>query len=142
MSQSLNHARHNRKACDHLHTTGEFPDWVITTSFYCAMHYALAIIFPFDEDGISYTSIEQYYNSKDFDNKHYATLHLITRKHFAIAEKYKQLKDVAHTARYHDYDHPPVVVSKMRRNLEAIQDYAEKKHIEQSPPQPTSSTQL
>ncbi len=44
------------------------------------------------------------------------------------------LKDVAHTARYHDYDHPPAVVSKMHRHLEAIQEYAKKKYWEQIHP--------
>lgn len=130
MSQALNHARHNRKACDHLHAAGEFPDWVITTAFYCAMHYALAIVFPYEEDGITYKNIEEYFNNHDSSSKHSAALHLIRRKHFAIAEKYKQLKDVAHTARYHDYDHPSVVVSKMRKNLDAIQNYAEVKFLE------------
>src|SRR5687768_17588266 len=111
MSIALNHARHNRKACEHLHTATVYPDWVVTTSFYCAMHYAHAAIFPFEELGTKYQNIEQYFNKhkKVGETKHSVTIDLIQKKHMDIADKYKQLKDTAHTARYHDYELPKPV---------------------------------
>ncbi|HMK27181.1 MAG TPA: hypothetical protein VK483_14210 [Chitinophagaceae bacterium] len=135
MSQALNHARHNKQACDLFHSNGNFPDWVITTAFYCAMHYAYAIIFPFEENGVTYQNIESYADAnKHLHTKHGTTVHLVTVKHFAIAAHYKLLKDAAHTARYHDFNHPKEVVAKIRKTLDKVIDYAEKKYLELNPP--------
>jgi hypothetical protein len=128
MSIPLNHARHNKAAFDYLDKANSYPDWVITTAFYCAMHYAYAVIFPFTEVSVTYKNIEEYYNKhkRVGDTKHSLTLALIQKKHALIAEKYKQLKDTAHAARYQDYTHPQPVVSKMKRNLRTIEEYCER----------------
>lgn len=129
MNTPLHHARHNKLACDHLHAANNFPDWVVTTAFYCAMHYAHAIIFPYKETGITYRNLEEYFNKhkKIGETKHSVTTALIQKLHLSIADKYKQLKDTAHTARYHDYELPNAVVSKMRRNLNVVAEYCENK---------------
>ncbi len=130
MSTPLDHARHNKKACEHLYSANEYPDWVVTTAFYCAMHYAHAIIFPYTELGDTYKNLEEYFNKykRTGDTKHSVTLDLIQKLHFPISEKYKQLKDTAHTARYHDYELPSPVVGKMRKNLRVIEEYCEQKY--------------
>ncbi|MBV4357878.1 hypothetical protein [Pinibacter aurantiacus] len=127
MSTPLDHARHNKKACEYLSSANEFPDWVVTTAFYCTMHYAQAIIFPHQENGVIYKNLDEYFdkNKRVGDTKHGVTLNLVRKLHFAISEKYRQLKDVAHTARYNDYQLPSVVVSKMRRHQKAIEEYCE-----------------
>jgi protein associated with RNAse G/E len=118
MSTPLNHARHNKKACEHLDAAKEFPDWVITTAFYCSMHYIHAATFPFAEAGIKYNNI---------------TIDLIHKRHSQIGWRYKQLKDTAHTARYHDYEHPKEVVRAMKNNLKVIEEYCENKCKEKQP---------
>ena len=127
MSIFLLHARHNKEAFTYLNDHGGFPDWTITTAFYCAMHYCHAILFPLIENGIEYGNVEHYYNDNKRvgDTKHGLTLRLIRQHHALIAEKYKLLKDVAHTSRYQDYNLPNVIVSKVKRNMKAIEDYCE-----------------
>lgn len=135
MSTPLDHARHNRKACDTLHAAKDFSDWVVTTAFYSAMHYFHAVIFPFTELGIVYKSIDEYFNKhkKVGDTKHSVTIDLVQKKHISIADKYKQLKDVAQTARYHDYEILKPVVDKMRKNLKSIEEYCEAEYIKKHP---------
>lgn len=134
MSQPLNHARHNKKACDLLHENGGFPDWVITTAFYSAMHYSYSIIFPCIEDGQTYNDIEAYADDhKHHHTKHGTTVHLVTVKFFAIAASYKLLKDAAHAARYHDFEHPKEVVAKVRKTLDKIIEFVEAKYAELNP---------
>jgi hypothetical protein len=127
MSLPLQHARHNKQACDFLNDNGSFPDWVATTAFYCAMHYAHAAIFPFIEVGTTYNNIEEYFNKhkKVGETKHSVTLDLIQKKHFSISAKYHFLKDIAHTARYHDYNIHSEVVKKARRLVNKIEEYCE-----------------
>ena len=139
MSQALNHARHNKEAFDLFHENGKFPDWVITTAFYCAMHYAYSIIFPCTESGKTYSDIESYADDhKHYHTKHATTVHLITIKYFAISSSYKLLKDAAHTARYHDFDHPPQVIAKIRKTLDKIISFAESEYAELNPPASTA----
>jgi hypothetical protein len=140
MSIPLLHARHNKKACDFLNENGGFPDWVATTAFYCAMHYAHAAIFPYKELDTVYYNIEAYFNKhkKSGETKHSVTLDLIQKLHFSISAKYHSLKDIAHTARYHDYNIHSEVVKKARREIKKIEEYCEnicaKKSEQKTPP--------
>lgn len=130
MNTPIEHAKHNRKACDYLHEKGEFPDWVITTAFYSAMHFVYAAIFPFEEVGVKYSNFQEYFNRNKTtkDTQHSVTLDLVQKKFDPkIAAKYKQIKDCAHTARYQDYSHPPEVVKIIRLNLKSIEEYCTKK---------------
>ncbi len=137
MSRSLNHARHNKDACDHIHACGKFPDWTITTSFYCALHYAYSILFPFKDGNTTYNDIDAYFNDhQQHKNKHQATYYLVVTKYFNMATNFKIIKDAAHTARYHDFEHPPEVVRTIRQKLDKIIEFAEAKYIELHPPTP------
>lgn len=127
MSISLDHARHNKEAFEYIHSAAKYPDWAVTTAFYCSMHYAYAIMFPLTKDSVVYNNIEQFFNvnKKPNENKHSMTLNMVRQYHPTIGEKYKLLKDVAHTSRYHDYNVDPAVVSKVKRTLKSIEDYCE-----------------
>jgi len=76
----------------HLHSSGEFPDWTVTTAFYCAMHYVYSVIFPCVEHGDNYLNFEAYFEKfkRPNETKHGFTLILLKKKHFSVAEKYKQ----------------------------------------------------
>jgi hypothetical protein len=93
------------------------------------MHYAQAIIFPHEENGITYKNLDEYFdkNKRVGDTKHGVTSNLVRKLHFTISEKYRQLKDAAHAARYTDYQLSPVVVSKMKRCRKAIEEYCERR---------------
>lgn len=128
MSTFLDHARHNKKAFDYLNIASDYPDWTVTVAFYCAMHYSYAILFPLKSGGATYNNIEQYFEAKKRvgDSKHGMTLNLIRQHHSLIGEKYKILKDIAHTSRYHDYNIAKPVVDQARKYLKNIEDYCEK----------------
>lgn len=51
---SLDHAKHNERVCNYLGKNADFGDWVITTSFYAAMHYVRHLIVPIKIDEITY----------------------------------------------------------------------------------------
>lgn len=36
---SKEHEQHNEELCDFLIADGKFTDWIVTTSFYSALHY-------------------------------------------------------------------------------------------------------
>lgn len=130
MSTPLLHARHNKEACLHLDQANQFPDWVVTTAFYCSMHYVNAVIFPYDENGKVYSTFEEYYNVINRGNKHTKhglTATLVTRNLFSISAKYKLLKDMAHSARYHDYEVDQKVVAKVKESMESIEKFCEMK---------------
>lgn len=135
MSIPLDHARHNKKACDKLNELQEFPDWTVTTAFYCAMHYVYAIVFPLTRNGKVYKTFEHYYSQEcSSESKHKATHKLLFSGHFSIAEKYKNLMDAAFTSRYHDYEIHPAVVNKMRVNMNKIAEYCEEHCAKASAP--------
>ncbi len=63
MNTPIDHARHNKQACEYLNDKAIYPDWVTTTAFYCAMHYSYSIIFPLTHEGNEFNNIEQYFNT-------------------------------------------------------------------------------
>ena len=44
--KSKDHAIHNELACIYLDKCTDFPDWVITTSFYSSLHFLQHKLFP------------------------------------------------------------------------------------------------
>lgn len=45
--KSLDHAKHNKEACESLFENGLYYDWVITTAFYSALHFIDYKLFPY-----------------------------------------------------------------------------------------------
>jgi len=106
-------AEHNCCACDYLCKTQDFPDWIITTAFYAAIHYIDLIIFPIEEDikgkKVIFDSIDSYVHNylRMFRNieisKHEARQDLIQRKYPELFPAFKGLYDASTKARYTDY---------------------------------------
>jgi len=44
--EDLDHALHNEKVFNHLLINKDFTDWIVTTAFYSALHFADSKIFP------------------------------------------------------------------------------------------------
>ena len=103
------HALHNERACHLLAANGAFPDWVVTTSFYAALHFVQSRIFPFTEDGIEYTDINYYFrqNESKHGTKHLATVDLTYERLDSLGSKYNWLYGQSRTARYRKYKIPP-----------------------------------
>lgn len=51
-SNSIEHANHNRDACNCLLSANKYGDWVVTTSFYASLHYVRALAFPGSMDDL------------------------------------------------------------------------------------------
>jgi hypothetical protein len=136
MANYLNHARHNKEASEYLHKAEAdgFPDWVITTAFYSAIHYSYSIIFPFTEGASTFTVFDDYYKlekrSGSDKSKHDVTHDLIRKFHLGIEPQFAQLKSAAQTSRYLDYQQHPSAVKRIRKCLSVVSEYCEKKIIE------------
>ncbi len=121
------HAAHNEAACDLLHKADDFPDWVITTAFYAAMHGVYEQLFPLKEADITYPTFEAYYSRKfarmpagDKPNKHDATVDLVRVHLPAVASNYRLLKDSCFNARYRNYVVKPYEATIARNQLHTI----------------------
>lgn len=103
------HAEHNESACDFLLKSGKYPDWVITTAFYSALHFVQHEIFPLKEDGKDYLNFDIYYyklsrTSKKFKSKHYITKELVSIYIPSINGYYRWLFDNCMNSRYKSYN--------------------------------------
>jgi hypothetical protein len=111
MNPRLQHALHNENVCKFLRSKPEYADWIVTTSFYSAIHFVEFFVFPFDytANGITTTvkSIYEYKKAaKSVKSKHELRFDLVLWKCPEIEIQYKFLADTCNTARYFDYKLP------------------------------------
>jgi hypothetical protein len=126
----LNQAEHNQDACLKLDTVGCFPDWVVTTAFYSAVHYIQYKLFPLTgHDGtklvmhqtfIDYNETVNPHNSK---SRHNIMLMLVKHHAKNIEPEYRALYDNCLTARYSDYRISPDVATMSKEDLASIKSY-------------------
>lgn len=121
------HATHNENACNLLHDHGGFPDWVVTTAFYSALHLVYERLFPLKVDGTSYADFDTYYSklharrpAADKPTKHEATVDLVKVYYPRAASYYRLLKDSCHNARYRNYQIPAYMATTAREQLQTI----------------------
>jgi hypothetical protein len=128
----LNHARHNKDACDYIYTDGNFPDWVVTTAFYSCLHFIKNKLFP-----LRYTN--DFGKTKTYNNFEHAVRdlkHHDQTKHEFLAElteeileetsdKYRQLMDLCMKARYRNYKITEDEVVFARNVLKEVADECE-----------------
>ncbi len=122
-----NHALHNEKVCDFLHETGDFPDWVVTTAFYSALHFVIHKIFPCRIGSQQFNDFDSYYRTlgNTRKNKHRETISLVSRKcGREIGELYKFLHDTSWMARYTEDQIPVQVANKCREYLAEIKVFS------------------
>lgn len=106
--QRLDHARNNEAASKALLRTGQFNDWVITTTFYSALHYLCHDFFPMtvvkDGASIEITTIEQYIQHYNIEkSRHRSLCDLAMAKNQDVAVEYNYLMDLCMQARYRNY---------------------------------------
>ena len=106
----IENAKHNKRACEHIGKVTSFPDWMITTAFYSAIHYVDSRIFPIEittKDGkrIQCSSLDIYYTlqkniSPDVPPKHEIRKKLAREKLDSDFQLFQRLSDASSTARY------------------------------------------
>ena len=121
------HGAHNEAACDALHKLKDFPDWVVTTAFYAAMHHVYEHVFPLEEGDTTHTSFETWYRATygtmppgHRPSKHEATVDLVKTRVAPVASHYRLLKDACHNARYRNYKVKPHEAALARQQLASI----------------------
>lgn len=100
------HASHNERLANELLEGKKYFDWVITTSFYSALHYSEFQLFPLKFGPTDYTCFEDWYHAfkNTKDNKHDARKRLVYSNIDAKAgAAYNWLKDECWSARYFSY---------------------------------------
>lgn len=127
------HAEHNEKVCNHLLSESTFTDWVVTTSFYSALHYVSHKIFPFRYKHTEYnktftfTCIDTYFNGirnqQAKKNKHSVMSDLVNEKCPEISNFYAWLFDVCMGARYIDYKVDKEISDLAFKRLQEIKTY-------------------
>lgn len=116
----LNHGLHNEKVCEHLRLHNkDFADWIITTAFYSALHFASYKIFPYKKElpkdqSLTISSIDEAVNN---DNPHGVGKHqlmsdLLFKYSNAIASDYNWLKDMCFNARYVEYQQDMLIADR------------------------------
>jgi hypothetical protein len=128
-NKSLDHALHNETVCLFLDKPKDKHDWVVTTAFYSAMHYARHKIFPLEMETTpnkikKFDCFDDYYMWYKFVNgdkgRHEAMKRLVRREMAGIAENYEHLLGMAHSARYDDYNLDKMSAKCAKDNLEFI----------------------
>jgi len=73
--QRLDHAEHNLKLANKLLEEGEFLDWVVTSSFYAAIHYCRYKLFPLEDKNTPGTSLCDNFDQFTYENRSKLALH-------------------------------------------------------------------
>jgi hypothetical protein len=111
----IQHAKHNKDACEHIGKVQNFPDWMITTAFYSALHYIDSKLFPVDytlSDGkkIKCSSLDIYCSLKKKDKGDVPVKHELRKElvrqlmNEDISNRFSRLSDASSTARYRNYE--------------------------------------
>jgi hypothetical protein len=102
------HALHNEKACDLLFSVsdGQFNDWVVTTAFYAALHFALYDLFPLEHNGIHYATFSDYHIALPLKITKHAAIRELVSDRSPYAMQYRWLYGICMNARYINYKIP------------------------------------
>jgi len=119
----LEHGRHNKVVCDNLYLQDKYEckDWVVTTSFYSAIHFIDHALFPCQHNGKTFKDINEAHRELNARSKH-ATREILVNKYLPkFKAEYSFLLSESQTARYVNYDLNQAFADKAVRHLNAIQ---------------------
>lgn len=109
---TLEHACHNKHACEYLGKHSDYSDWIITTAFYSALHFVDYKLFPLKfnsgEKEYVFLRFEDYYgfyvkNITRGIGRHKVRLELVEKRLIDIAHQYNKLLNLCTNARYFNY---------------------------------------
>lgn len=133
---AFDHASHNLKAHNFIKQSEEFPDWEITTAFYCSLKFFEGSLFPDTylhpgkEEGGEKRDFRTYNEYKQvFSRFCQGTPHDIMKRFVRynttgdIWNSYNDLYDLCHNSRYKNYQIDSRDLEIARESLESIRAY-------------------
>jgi hypothetical protein len=131
--RSKSHAEHNEKVCIYLDTPKLYGDWVVTTSFYCALHYLQYKLFPTKvklRSGLMLPCIdfEEYHHRMTTEfgkiGMHNRMLQIVESKcSLDISVNYSKLLDMSKNSRYSEYKLSDDYIDEAKTRLAEIKKY-------------------
>ncbi len=133
---AFDHASHNLKAHNYIKESTQFPDWEITTAFYCSLKFFEGSLFPDtylhpckedEEKNKFFASYNEY--KQVFSRFCQGTPHDIMKRFVKfnttriIWNSYNDLYDLCHNSRYKNYQIDPRDLEIARESLECIRVY-------------------
>jgi hypothetical protein len=105
MKNHIEHAVHNESVSNYLSKHEKYSDWVITTSFYSALHFVRHLMLPETIGGEIIHDFERLYNKKKLpvEGRHRFQLSYIQQTHPSIAMEYSKLFEMANNSRYNSF---------------------------------------
>lgn len=132
--KSKEHAEHNEKVCSYLDSSNNFPDWVITTSFYSSLHYLRHRIFPFKvildkkNPSVKIDTFDEFHSFESSQGRklgrHERFRCLVEKKcPVEIAACYSKLLDLSFSARYSEYNYDTSFAIDAKAKLKEIKEF-------------------
>jgi hypothetical protein len=110
-----------------LQSKKQYHDWLIIISFYSALHFVRAKLFPLKENDKTFNSFDEYYiASKGIKRKHDLLFGLVITYLNQIASKYGWLLHSSETLRYSDFAVDEGEANTALLNLTAIESECSK----------------
>jgi hypothetical protein len=130
---SRKHAKHNKSACEFIKNSGAYPDWVITTAYYSALHFMQSELFPAQYENpdtgnvTNYGTFAEYCSDVVGKSKHGLLLKLVEENvdDEDVIDAFTSLKDLCWTARYSYYGYAHDVAEACFNDLVLIEEYCE-----------------
>lgn len=121
------HGERNKTLAEDLNNGKKYYDWVITTSFYSAIHFLEDLLIPSTIGAQECKNIQEVKNAYNLRGRHIARLKLIQMNApLDIAIGYKWLDDRSRYSRYTTYKITPAEASKALQYLNAIHTHCSK----------------
>lgn len=117
-----NHGKHNKKVCDKLYLQDDYVcnDWVVTTSFYSAIHFIDHALFPCEYEGNKFNNINEAHKILSSGSKHKTREILLNKIMPKHVSEYSFLSKESQNARYVDYSIHEVISRKAVSSLDNI----------------------
>lgn len=125
------HAQHNEALCHFLLEDGRFNDWVVTSAFYSALHFAHNELFPLTENEKIYENFDIYFNyvlknTHKSISKHQGTIQLVKKLIPESLPHYRWLYDACMNARYSNYKVSDEKSKRAKKELDTLKKYLKK----------------
>lgn len=127
---NLEQATHNEKVCGYLSKKNDFSDWVITTSFYSALHYVRHLILPYRHNTIhsgekEFADFESLFSNlkRSNEGRHGFQNRIVNEKFHSIRFEYQRLYELSNEARYVNYKYIREDAVSAQQYLKKIKDF-------------------
>lgn len=136
MRTDLECAVHHEGACSVLLGNGDYPEWVIITAFYAALHYANHLLFPRsveNRDGseVVVDTVDDYVRvARPGIGRHLVRVQLLEQNNGIIGGVYRDLWDLSEAARYGTNEVTGLEVEHAIQCLNEIKDHCTSEVVE------------